>query len=94
MAELKVHVLMRASKKTGKIDTTMTELGKGMLEMWALNNTPRTKTCLVMEQDTGKIVLATIGTDAGFPRIKKDMGYCYDIGMPLEFLQSIKDDRF
>ena len=42
--DLKIHVLFRYSKKTGKVDMTMTELGNAMMRMWALSNTPHPRT--------------------------------------------------
>ena len=39
MADLHNYGLIRFSKKTGKIDTTMTAIGRGMIQMWALQNT-------------------------------------------------------
>ena len=91
---MNVHVLFRFSKKTGNIDTTMTALGKAMLQMWALNNTTETKACIIAERDTGKVVFATQGT-GDFPKAKKgDLGSIEEFGFPLEELQSITDDRF
>lgn len=96
MAELTIHVLFRYSKKTGKIDTTMTGLGSAQMQWWALNNTTKTKGCLVVERDTGKVVFATEGTSDGFPQVIKftEQPYCTEYGISLEDLQSITDDRF
>lgn len=95
---LDVYVLMRGSKKTGKIDMTMTAMGKGLLQGWALQNTPKTKMCLIFNRRTGECVFATYGQDGGFPKVKKkgkdDMPNCDDFGISLEDLQSITDDRF
>ena len=96
--ELKVNVLFRFSKKTGKIDTTITGLGTGLMEMWCLRNTTKTKGCVIVERDTGKVLFITEGTADGFPKVRKaskeDLGTCEDYGVPLEVIQSIKDDRF
>lgn len=97
---LKVHVLFRFSKKTGKIDTTMTALGSGLLELWALDNTTKTKSCMIIERETGKLKYATYGTENGcFPKVKDcrkdgDLGNCEQYGIPLVALQEITDDRF
>lgn len=96
--KLKVHVLMRCSKRTGKVDTTMTGIGKALMQMWALQNTTRTKMTYIIERDSGNIVGIYIGK-ADFPTIKKskvpgDLGKCDDIGISLEVLHQIKDDRF
>ena len=99
MEDLKVNVLFRFSKKTGKIDTTITGLGTALLRMWCLQNTTKSKGCVIVERDTGKVLFITEGTADGFPKVKDakkgaDLGTCEDFGMPLEVVQSIKDDRF
>ena len=91
---LTVHVLFRFSQKTGKIDTTMTSLGKGMLEMWALNNTTKTKGCIVVERDSGEVVFTTRGT-GNFPKVEKGhLGNIEKFGIPMDALRQITDDRF
>lgn len=90
----KVNVFFRFSKKTGKIDKTMTGLGTAIMKMQALNNTPKTKCSMIVERDTGKVLFLAEGTGE-FPKIKeKDLGDITDYGITLEQLQSIKDDRF
>ena len=98
MSDLKMHVLFRFSKKTGKIDTTMTGLGNAMMKLWALNNTTKTKGCIIAERDTGVVVFTTSGTE-NFPKVKDatkhgDLGTIEDFGISVVVLQSIKDDRF
>lgn len=94
MKELKLHVLFRFSKKTGKIDMTMTSLGSAQMRLWALNNTTKTKATMIIEQETGNVVFMATGTKDGFPKVKENVGYCEDFGLPLVFVQSIEDDRF
>ena len=97
MTDLQVCVLFRASKKTGKIDTTMTALGKAQMQMWALTNTPKSKMCMVFERETGKLVFATYGTEDGFPKVTREKeckGTCDDWGIPLSALHEITDERF
>ena len=96
---MEFYVLFRASKKTGKIDTTMTALGNAMLQLWALQNTTSSKQCLIFERESGKLVYATSGTKDGFPEVRDarkhgDLGICEDYGIPLEALHEIKDARF
>lgn len=91
--DLKVHVLLRFSKKTGKIDTTMTGLGHAMMELWALNNTTKTKCTFIVERDTGNVVFAAQGT-GDFPKVKKNAGNIEDFGIPLSAIQELIDDRF
>lgn len=93
---LSVHVLFRVSAKTGKVDTTITGLGCGLLKMWALNNTTKTKQTFVFNRDNGELVYAFDGKTGkvATKTTGKDMGTCEDYGIGLEFLQSIKDERF
>ena len=93
---LKIHVLFRCSKKTGKIDTTMTSMGDAMMRLWAMRNTTAGKMCLIFERESGKLVCEVLGSKGGF-KVKsgKDCeGTCDDYGIPLNTLHSIKDDRW
>lgn len=74
METLRDYGLVRASKKTGKIDTSMTALGKGLLGMWALQNTTRTKHTVIFDLDSGEIVAHYTGSDSGFPKVEKNTG--------------------
>lgn len=92
--ELSVHVLFRFSQKTGRVDTTMTSLGNAMLQMWALNNTTKTKGCIIVERDSGEVIFTTMGT-GDFPKVKKgNLGNIEKFGIPMSALQQITDDRF
>ena len=71
MTTLNNYGLIRFSKKTGKIDTTMTAIGKGMLKLWALQNTTKTKACVIVDVDERTTVAEYVGTDNGFPAIHK-----------------------
>lgn len=72
MSDLHNYGLIRFSKKTGKIDTTMTALGKGLIQLWALQNTTRSKACVVVNIDERKVDSEYVGTECGFPEIRKD----------------------
>ncbi len=92
---LQVHVLVRASKKTGKIDVTMTALGSALLKLWAMNNTTATKQSFVFNRETGACVFAAEGKKGDMPTFNNgDLGTCDEYGISLEDLQAIKDDRF
>ena len=71
MSELKRYGLVRCSKKTGKVDMAMTGLGKGLLQLWGLQNTTKTKRTLIFELDTGIIETMYTGTADGFPAVEK-----------------------
>ena len=49
----------------------MTSLGFAMLQMWALQNTPKTKRCLIFERDTGLLVYDCEGNSSGYLQINK-----------------------
>ena len=66
------YILMRFSKKTGKIDTTLESLMSSMLEMWALQKTTKTKDTVIFNKDTGEIVFYVEGTENAFPHVVKD----------------------
>ena len=72
MGELRYYGLIRFSKKTGEIDTTMTALGRGVIQLWALQNTTRTKATVIVDIDERKVFSEYIGTEDGFPEVRKD----------------------
>ena len=80
MRELHKYGLIRFNKKTGKIDTTMTALGRGMIQLWALQNTMENKATVIVDIDERKAFAEYIGTEDGFPEIRKDpANFEYDI---------------
>lgn len=72
MSELHNYGLVRFSKKTGKIDMTMTAIGKGMIQLWALQNTTKTKACVIVDIDERKTIAEYVGTADGFPEVRKN----------------------
>lgn len=94
---LKVHVLFRGSKRTGKVDTVMTGLGSALMRLWAIQNTPSSKECLIFLRDTGELVFHIEGNkESNFPTFIKytKVPTCEEFGISLEELHNIKDDRF
>ena len=76
--ELKMHCLVRFTRRTGKIDTSMEGLGTGMLRLWALQNTTKTKDTIIFEKDTGNVCWYYEGT-GDFPKIyEDDLGHIDD----------------
>lgn len=72
MNKLHNYGLIRFSKETGKIDTTMTAIGRGMIQVWALQNTLKNKATVIVDIDERKVFSEYIGTEDGFPEIRKD----------------------
>lgn len=77
--------LVRFSKKTGVIDKTVTGLGSGLIQMWALQNTTKTKASVIVDIDERKVFAEYIGTADGFPEIHKK---------PEEFEYDVPDELF
>lgn len=76
--EIKTNCLVRFARKSGKIDTTLEGLGTGMLRLWALQNTTKTKDTIIFEKDTGRVLYYYEGT-SGFPKIdEENLGYIDD----------------
>jgi hypothetical protein len=69
--ELRTYCLVRFARRSGKIDTTLEGLGSGMLRLWALQNTTKTKDTIIFEKDTGKVCWYYEGT-GDFPKIDED----------------------
>ena len=80
MNELHNCGLVRFSKKTGIPDLTMTALGQGLIKLWALQNTTKTKVCVIVDIDARRTVAEYIGTADGFPEIRdNEDAFEYDI---------------
>ena len=74
---MKTFYLVRFNRKSGKIDRTMSALGKGLLQLWALQNTTKTKDTIVFDEDG--IVAMYVGGTGDFPKVTKDSGEHIDI---------------
>lgn len=72
MSALHNFGLVRFSKKTGKIDTTMTAIGSGLIQLWGLQNTTKTKATVIVDIDERKVTAEYIGTEDGFPKVHKN----------------------
>lgn len=85
---------VRFSKKTGKIDTTLTGLGNAMLKLWALQNTTKTKACVVLDLEERKTIFETIGTADSFPKVhdkEEDFEFEFPDELYDELLKGFKD---
>ena len=66
------HACIRAAKKTGKIDTTLTGYSSAMLSLWAMQNTTSTKVSYVFDLVTGDVVTICTGmTGRNFPEVER-----------------------
>ena len=76
--ELKTYCLVRFTRKSGKIDKSLEGEGSGMLRLWALQNTTKTKDTIIFEKDTGRVCWYYEGT-GDFPHIDdEDLGHIDD----------------
>lgn len=91
MGELHKHILVRFSKKTGKIDTTLEGISSGMLQLWALQNTPKTKACIIVDMDEREVKCEYIGSTSGFPRVNKTAEQ-FEFNLPDEFFDTINQE--
>lgn len=91
MGELHNFGLVRFSKKTGKIDTTMTALGCGLIQGWALMNTTRTKACVIVDIDERKVFSEYVGTADGFPEVRKNPDE-FEYNMPDELFEVFEEE--
>lgn len=91
-----VYILLRASKRTGKVNKCMTGITPALMKMWGLQNTRKNDITLIIERDTGRIIEVFTGTPDGYPKREniKDDAHCTDMGIALEDLQAITDNRF
>ena len=79
MDEIKTYCLLRFARKSGKIDMALEGMGSGMLRLWALQNTTKTKDTIIFEKDTGKVCWYYTGTTDGFPEIEdENLGHIDD----------------
>ena len=52
----KIYCLVRFTRKSGKIDTTLEETGSKEIRLWAIKNTTKTKDTIIFEKDTGIVM--------------------------------------
>ena len=69
MSNLHNYGLARFHQKSGKIDTVLTAIGQGLIKLWGLQNTPKTKACVIVDVDERRVVMECVGTADGFPEI-------------------------
>ena len=99
MENLRNCILLRASKKTGKVDTTLTAIGSGLLSVWALKNCTKSKMILIIDSDTGEVIYFMQGNpNSDFPQVKSlkkdgDLGFCEEYGIPLSMIKSIAESE-
>ena len=82
-------VLVRFSKKTGKIDTLQEGISAAMLKLWALQNTKKTKDTIIFSKETGDVICWVRGT-SDFPNVREgSLGNIEDLsGGLLEYVRN------
>lgn len=62
--------LIQASKKTGKVSKSLyTKAGYAFLQLWALQNTSKTKETYIFTRDTGLLLSKYEGQPNGMPEV-------------------------
>ena len=59
------------TRRTGKIVKCLESESEGLLELWALQNTTKTRDTILFYKDSGKIAMYVEGADS-FPQVHKD----------------------
>lgn len=91
MDTLHYYGLVRFSKTTGKVDKTMTAMGKGLIQLWALQNTTKTKACVIADINERKVISEYVGTADGFPKIRKDPA-SFEFDLPEELFKIFEEE--
>ena len=91
MSTLNNYGLARFNKKNGSIDTVMTAIGKGLIQMWALQNTPNGQVCTIVNIDERMVVAEYEGTPEGFPLIRKEPDE-FDFDVPEELFDIFEEE--
>lgn len=91
MSTIHTFGLVRFSKKTGKIDKSLTGLGSALLQLWALQNTTPGKACLLFDLTTGKPVKEFLGDRSGFPKMINDPAE-FHFDFPPELIIELRQD--
>lgn len=68
------HVLIKFSKKTGRVLKVLEANGSALLKLWALQNCSKSTNVVIFIKKSGKIIYCAEGTDSGMPHIIKDEG--------------------
>ena len=76
---LKRYYVCRFNRKSGKIDTTMSGLGKGLIQVWALENTCKKSDDTVIFDEDGIIHSYYEGT-GDFPKVTKHDQFLEEMG--------------
>lgn len=88
-------VLFRYTRKSGRIDKTLTGYNIPMLKLWALSNTTKSKDCLIIEMDSYKVVALVEGRP-DFPKLTEskddNLGMAYEYGIPDSVIDDLKDN--
>ena len=80
-------ILFRYSKKTGRIDKTLEGLSLGLLKIWALTNTTKTKNTIIIERVTGNVMFLVKGSKECPVAYADNLGHCTEYNIPFEAVQ-------
>lgn len=61
----------------------MTAIGNGLIQAWALQNTTKTKACVIVDIDEREVAFEYVGTADGFPEVRRDPSE-FEFDVPVE----------
>lgn len=72
MDKMHNYGLARFDKESGKINTSMTAIGRGVIQLWALQNTRENEACVIVDVDERMVFAEYVGADDGLPDVRKN----------------------
>ena len=87
------YAIFRFSKKTGKVDTTLSCGALSLAKLYALQNTTSTKNTIIIDAESGNVVFAVSGRKDGFPKVcDSPKMTAISLGITDDILQSVCTD--
>ena len=87
------YAIFRFSKKTGKVDTTLSCGAFALAKLYALQNTTATKNTIVIDAESGNVVFVVSGRKDAFPKVCESPKIkAESLGITQEILQSVCTD--
>ena len=87
------YAIFRFSKKTGRVDTILSCGSFALAKLYALQNTTATKNTIVIDSESGNVVLAVSGRKDAFPKVcDSPKMTALSLGITDEILQSVCTD--
>lgn len=92
MKELRVYIMFRFNRKTGKVLETATGVTSGLMMLHLLRFTTKTQKGVVIDRETGEVIYEYDGLTGTADRHPNYTAF--DLGITREQLDAITDGRF